>query len=185
MTYVLGVDPGYISGWAIVGLGTPRLRLAPGDPIEWGQTGKKGQRTTGSEIADVIENRLSSYRPLVLAMEGQYVLDGGGKGDANHAKTLSTFKTARIRGMWEAVAEIADVDLFAEDGIQATTWRNAVWGRGRWTTEQSKKHAVAMALAAWGVSVLKTHHHEAEAMWIATYAQRELQIREQQRSLGL
>lgn len=177
MTYVLGVDPGYISGWAFLDLG--------GTPIDWGQTGKKGKRTTGPEIVDIMENRLGQFRPLVLAIEGQFVLDGGGKGGANHGKTLSTFGTTRIRGMWEAVAEICEVELFAEEGIQATTWRNAVWGKGLWTTEQSKKHAVAMALAAWGVSVLKTHHHEAEAMWIAVYAQRELKIREQQRSLGL
>ena len=54
--------------------------------------------------------------------------------------------------------------------IHPATWRAGVWG-GRWTNEQAKKHAVEMATAVHGVRVPQSHHHTAEAMWIAAYAQ--------------
>ncbi len=172
MTYVLGVDPGHVSGWAL---------LDPsGKPIEWGQTGKPGQRTTGNDIAGVVYDQCTP-RPLVLAIEGQFVLAGGGKGERFHGQTLSTLKTARIRGMWEAIVESdQDTSLFSEDGIQPATWRSAVWG-GRWTSAQAKHHSVEMAAHTWGIRMLKTHHHTAEAIWIARYAWGEMR----QRKLGV
>lgn len=171
MTYVLGVDPGVISGWGLLG--------TDGRPITWGQTGKPGRRTTGVDVERVLQECFAECDPadLVLAVEGQFVLAGGGKGGASHGQTLSTLVTARIRGMWEGAAEAAGLELFAEDGIQPTTWRSAVWG-GRWTTEAAKRNAVEMAAHVWGIRLKKGHHHVGEGLWIAKYASDVLRMRE-------
>jgi hypothetical protein len=66
--------------------------------------------------------------------------------------------------------------------VQPQIWRAAVWG-GRWRTEQAKRHALVMAERCWGIRILKTHHHTAEAIWIGLYALGELRAREQQQGL--
>lgn len=174
--YVLGVDPGHVSGWCL--FGGPK-----GVPLDWGQTGAKGRRTTGVDVWAVLTEKCRD-RPLCVAVEGQFVLDGGGKGGWNHGKTLSTLKTAHIAGVWEGVSEALGASLYAEGGIQPTSWRSAVWG-GRWSTEQAKAHAVKMALHTWGIRILKTHHHTAEALWIASYAHGELAAQQRHVSLGV
>lgn len=171
--YILGVDPGYISGWALVD--------PTGKPLAWGQTGTRSRRTTGHDVYHVMYEECQQ-RPLVLAVEGQFLKDAAGRGGADRAKALGTLKTARMRGMWECMAEQDDVELFAEDGVQANVWRSATWG-GRWTHEQAKVHAVEMALHTWGIRILKTHHHTAEALWIASYAHGELAAQRRQGTL--
>lgn len=166
--WVLGVDPGNPSGWAL---------LSPlGILVKWGALGGPRKHVDGEGVAECLQEceRLTTgnLRPL-LAIEGQFVLDGGGKGEKNHCKSLSTLKTAKVAGIWIGVAQFLGWQVM--DDIQPSTWRSAVWG-GRWTTEQAKRHAVEMCLLAWGVRILSTHHHTAEAAWIAEYARKQTQF---------
>lgn len=166
MTYVLGVDPGVTSGWCLFG---------DGKPIEWGQTGKPKHRTTGANVYGVVNQILGGIRqPTIVAIEGQFLPDAAGKGQRHRMQAVSTLITSRMAGIWMGVCQAHGLEVFNADGIAPVTWRSAVWG-GRWTTEQAKRHSVEMAASAWGIRVLKSHHHTAEAMWIASYAWTELQ----------
>lgn len=190
MKYVLGVDPGVISGWAFVG---------SNGPILWGQCGKKGAGCTGADVRIVL-NECHTER-FVLAIEGQFLPDesgksivkGRGKESAkDRHKAVSSLKTALYAGMWIGICQEHGIDVFKHEDkrgrreltIPPVTWRSKVWG-GRWTNEQAKKHAVEMANAVWNITVLKTHHHEAEAMWIAEYALRELRQKQLQAAMWL
>jgi len=173
MTYVLGVDPGVTSGWCLFG---------DGKPLEWGQTGKPGQRTTGKDVDGVLNaivdnlSRTNLYELVTLAIEGQFIPDAAGKGDRQRHMANSALVTARMAGIWIGICQAHGLEVLNMDGIAPVAWRSAVWG-GRWTTEQAKRHSVEMAASVWGVRILKTHHHTAEAMWIASYAWTELQGR--------
>ena len=167
--YVLGVDPGVVSGWCLFG---------DGKPLQWGQTGKPGTRTTGADVADALKLcRSITDAPLMLAIEGQFIPNTAGKGGAERHMANSALVTARMAGIWIGVCQAQGLKTFNADGIAPTTWRSKAWG-GRYTSEQAKRHSVEMAASAWGIRVLKTHHHTAEAMWIASYAWTELKGRE-------
>lgn len=172
--YSLGVDPGTISGWGLVD--------PAGQPVARGQTGTRNHGTTVEDIRAVIEEHCA-HRPLCVAVEGQFLRNAAGRGGADRAKAISTLATARIAGWWEGAAVALGATLFCDGGISPNTWRAAVWG-GRWTSEQAKVHAVRMAAFAWDIQILKTHHHTAEALWIASYAHGEL-VASTQVSLGL
>jgi Holliday junction resolvasome RuvABC endonuclease subunit len=160
MIYIIGVDPGYISGWAVLD--------NTGKPVDWGQLGTRKKRITGKQIADLIYDRIHEYRPLQVIAEGQFLPQLAGAGQRDRHKAVATLKTARIRGAWELMCESDDIELHAESGVLANKWRGAVWG-GRWTTEAAKKNAVKMAFYTWGIRIKDSHHHVAEAMWIGSY----------------
>jgi hypothetical protein len=165
MTYILGVDPGVVSGWCLFGDGKPLL---------WGQTGKPGRHTTGEDVWDVfaqIETLDDGCHQagITLAIEGQYLPDAAGKGQKHRMQAVSTLTLCQMAGIWMGISQVHGAEMLSGGPIAPVTWRSAVWG-GRWTTEQAKRHAVEMAAATWGIRILKSHHHEAEAMWIASYA---------------
>lgn len=182
MTYVLGVDPGVISGWALVG-------GRPARPIVWGQVGARGRRMTGAEVHDVLQQCGAEIPadqwPPVLAIEGQFIPPDGGAGGRHRAHAASSLLTARCAGVWIGLAERYGLPAYQHKGepaIPPQTWRAGVWG-GRWTTEAAKRHAVELAAQLWGIRILKTHHHTAEAAWIGLYALEELRAQASQQQL--
>jgi len=180
MTYILGVDPGVVSGYAL---------LSPaGKPIAWGQTGTGSRRGAPVDITAALSECRAVMRPVsafdvVLAVEGQFVPSKAGQGQSDRHKAVAILKTSQSAGMWIGIAGAKGAALFDPDGIQPSVWRAAVWG-GRWTTAQAKRHAVEMAAHTWGIRVLRTHHHTAEAMWIASYAWGELRAKARQEGIG-
>jgi Holliday junction resolvasome RuvABC endonuclease subunit len=174
---ILGVDPGVVSGWALIGGNPPR-------PLDWGhagKAGKKGYRGTGQHVKDVLERcgeLCVGVWPPMLAIEGQFVANKAQKGGKDRAKAVRTLITARHAGIWIGVCQEHGLPVYeinGEPGIQPVTWRSAVWG-GQWTTEQAKIHAVETVKNLWGIRILKTYHHTAEAIWIGMYAATELRV---------
>lgn len=181
--FVLGVDPAAISGYAL---------LDPsGTPIMWGQCGKKGRknRCTGRDIQDVLIE-VMQYTPLImvtLAVEGQFLKDSAGRKGKDRAKAVSTLITARHAGMWIGLCQASGMRVYhhkGEPAIDSQVWRAAVWG-GRWTTAQAKVYAVKMANHTWGCEILKSHDHEAEAIWIGKYVSDILRIEDRQKKLPI
>ena len=123
----------------------------------------------------------------MLAIEGQFIPPAAGKKGKDRMKAVATIKTARQAGIWIGMAQRYGLPLYLHKGepaIPPVTWRAAVWG-GRYTEAEAKEHAVAVTARVWGVRILKTHHHTAEALWIAKYGQLELEILHRQTGLGL
>lgn len=183
MTYVLGIDPGVISGYALLGL--------DGIPLVWGQTGAAKRRGTGDDAMMAIANCADTIgapaSQITLAIEGQFILQGGGKGGDKWGSSLATLKTARHAGIWIGVAQSLGMPVFEHNGepsIQPQTWRGRVWG-GRWSTDEAKAEAIRRAETAWGIVVQAGRHHTAEAMWIAKYVQTVTAAQRRQPELGL
>jgi hypothetical protein len=186
MTFVLGVDPGVVSGWALVG-------ERPGKPLLWGQAGcvyqrnrqRVVERCTGTEVEMVLRRcyeEIGDEGALSVAVEGQFIPPAAGKGGEQRSHAVSSLLTARHAGIWIGVAQAHGLDVFEhqdEPAIPPNVWRAAVWG-GRWRTEQAKRHAVELTRLSWGIDIPRTQHHTAEAIWIGLYAIGELRARAMQ-----
>lgn len=179
--WVLGVDPGAVSGWALINpSGVPQCR---------GIVGAPGRKMTGAGVFDVLEECGPMVGrgdwPPVLAVEGQFLKRHTGEKGKDRMLGVSTLETARYRGAWIGVCERYGLPVFEHKGkqwIPANVWRASQWG-GTWSTERAKIHAVNQAEQRWGIRVPITHHHTAEAIFIALHAQHELVSRAAQLSL--
>jgi hypothetical protein len=179
--WVLGVDPGAISGWALVN--------PDGFPQCFGQTGAKGRAMTGLDVFDVLEECGPEVGfgdwPPVLAVEGQFLKRAVNEGGRDRFLGVSTLETSRYRGAWLGVCARYALPVFKHKGKQAipsNVWRASQWG-GTWSTEAAKVHAVNQAEQRFGVTLPITHHHTAEAIFIARHAQHELGSRAAQLTL--
>lgn len=168
--WTLGVDPGSVSGWALY---SPSCR-----PELWGKTGRPGHPTTGADVYNVLE-RCGEHMPRgdwppVLGVESQFIPRAAGKGQGARHKAVSVLKTAACTGRWCGVCERYGLHLveYAGDvGIPVNVWRHAQWGRSRMSEDEAKQLAVQLAERIWGIRIMITHHHTAEAMFIAAFAQ--------------
>lgn len=191
MTWVLGVDPGTISGWGLVD--------HRGNPIASGQTGRKGskgkptQPTTGADIRRVIEQCADEMAErgvvdnLIMAVEGQFLKDAAGRKDKDRYLAVGTFETRLIAGKWIGAAEYAGLEVYHHKGhptIMSQVWRMGVWGC-RPPADKVKAYAVKLTLQAWGLRFPQTQHHTAEALWIAKYVSDLLRFKNRQADLGL
>lgn len=167
MIRVLGVDPGSVSGWAL-------LEAWPGGSavIKYGSVRTDhglGASQVIAQWAHVVDTRPT------LAIEGQFVPRQGGKGGKERAQAVDALKTAMHAGGWLYLAESMRWDIYrhskAQIGIPPQTWRTAIYGSCRgWSSEKFKAHAIWAAKAVHGVELPATKHHVAEAIHIAQYA---------------
>lgn len=110
-----------------------------------------------------------AYPDLHFYIEDQFIND-----DRKLAKKVrmavqrDALKIATSKGRWMGVAETFG---FQAHEVHPTTWREAQLGKG-WgfvPREQAKRHAVAIANQLWGLKLLRSQDHGAEARLIAEY----------------
>jgi hypothetical protein len=166
--YVFGVDPGAHSGFALFALPVPTGR---GRVLCTGEASLSARPLAQHILA--VERFLPGPEEIAgryLAVEGQYVPHDGGRGQDHRAQAVSSLKTAASAGRWaEAAAAIGWQVL---PPVQPEQWRQGVFGptfRGK-STEVLKAWAMALALRLYGVQVTASHHHQAEAALLASFA---------------
>ncbi len=174
--WVLGIDPGAVSGWGLLradGLGLPALAL---------HGCVKGY---GGEIEPVVSNAQCEAQQtdrLVLACEAQFVKDSRSMDTGKRmGQQRAALSVAAVRGKWLGIAEASGAFASAFE-VHPTTWREAMLGRG-WGSRprvQCKTQALAVVAGLWGLRLAKSHDHTAEALLIAAYAAKEILLKEAQ-----
>jgi hypothetical protein len=188
--YVLGVDPGAVSGWALVriGDGKPRVIVRGETGRRYQSGGKRLRDPSGGQVARwlisdaiaVVPHEYLAHEVVWFACEGQFIPDQGGKGQCRRAHAVDALTTAQHAGGWLYTAQAAGLEVYQygdSNFIPPNVWRLGQWGKGIWRSEQAKKHAVKMAKLVFGVELLQRQHHTAEAMFIAAYAGTEILYR--------
>lgn len=187
MIHVLGIDPGAISGWAlVVKEGHCRARV-----LAHGRTGRRTKpgmiQSDGMaayrvlrEIGPVVGEQ---HWPPWLAIEGQFIPREGGVHDKQRSHAIDALETARHAGGWLYVAQRYGLPVYRHKGqptIPPGVWRRGIYGRAApRRAEQAKRVAIEVAARVYETKILRTHHHTAEAILIAAYAADELYIRPQ------
>lgn len=187
MIYVLGVDPGAISGWALLAGGLDhKLSL-----LGYGHTGQRPDHLTdGRQIRVVLTEAgklLKGSWPPTLAVEELFLPDAPHHGK-QRAMAVSTLKTQLVAGRWVGIAEAYGCPIYEHTkgtaGIPPAVWRGAEWGRSRWRTDQAKKYAVEAVKLIWGIDIPETHHHTAEAVFIGSYCATQIRNKKRMERIG-
>ena len=164
-SYLLAVDPGKISGWAVFKM--PNLLFAwgqikPEKNVQWSQLWQKFQDIDG--------------RWLIIC-EGQFIPDVPYA--ASRAKKLELFgkqqkslKIASSAGSWEGVARYLGWEVLPR--IHPLKWRRGIFGPQKCTANQAKKLAVEIVNKAHELELKSREHHVAEAICIGDYTRKAL-----------
>lgn len=181
MIYVIGLDPGSISGWALVAADLAgRIQI-----LAHGHTGKPGEPTQGGAVRTVLARIGTDYPniwPPTVVSERLFIPDAPHHGKQRGA-AVGVFGSQIHLGRWLGVAEAFGCPVYVhhdkKEGVPPSIWRKAQWGRAQWTTPAAKEHAVRAARTVWGLELPKAHHHAAEACFIGAFGATE--IRQQRR----
>ena len=146
MSYVLGIDPGIHTGWAIlndlsyVSSGTFRV-------------GSKYDAKSIKKIFEFLSRIKDQYGLTSVFVETQYV-----------GSFMSTaLRLAEVRGWWEACAALAGLSFVP---ISAPHWRRAVFGKlPRLTSKQLKQKSLEKVKELYNLEEIPVD--EAEAILIA------------------
>jgi len=151
---ILGIDPGKISGWAII---------VRGNYIDGGIAQNHIERKDALIYAKYCSNEVYEL-PLIIAYEKWS--PGWQKGKRSFQSIIGT---GASWGAWQAVLEDAEIPKSHMFGIYPNTWRRAILGLrpGRYSREQAKQAAIA--LFNHHSSTGCSDHNEAEAYCIAYY----------------
>ncbi len=161
MTYqvgdvVLGVDPGSVSGWALLTIeAAPRVVRC--GKIEFGKPRRREFRTASQCVAWAC----SGHAVELVAIEGQYL-------DRDPKKIASMIKLCRSAGRWVEAAEEAGLVHWE---INPTKWQAAMLGKFK--RDQMKKISRAVCAQRFGV---KAPDHISDAVLIGAWAAAELYL---------
>lgn len=168
--YLLAVDPGRVSGWAIFKL--PALlfaygHLRPDKPKEWVGFWEKypaydGRWSLVSEAQFIAPVKYRSERTKMLEML---------------SKQQKALKTAISAGCWEGAARLNGWDI--RDRVHPATWRSAIFGKGRYSAPQAKKLALKIVNASYDLKLKNSQHHTAEAICIGDFARKQMLFEDQ------
>jgi len=158
--YALGVDPGTPSAYALVELeqrGRPRI-------VRHGEVRHLPYRAVLEELSAL----LPVLEPVHCAVEDQWLPSDAGRGEAHRAHACATIPLSQSAGGWrEACLSLG----WPCQLVKPDAWRAGVYGNGvRWRGQKSddlKRLAVATCAGLYGVRVIPSHHHVAEAVLIA------------------
>jgi Holliday junction resolvasome RuvABC endonuclease subunit len=155
---VIGVDPGAVSGWAIVPIGAkPRIERC--GKIEFAKPRRREFRTA----SEMVRWAQAWYTIRVIAIEAQYL-------DQNDPKKIaSTIKLCRSAGRWEEAAAVHNIP---HTWTNPATWQAAMLG-ARMRREQLKIISKRVAAQRFGVTAPE---HIADACHIGAYEATEIWI---------
>jgi Holliday junction resolvasome RuvABC endonuclease subunit len=155
---VIGVDPGAVSGWAIVTIGAKPLVDRCGK-IEFAKPRRREFRTA----SEMVRWALARYTVRLIAIEAQYF-------DANDPRKIaSTIKLCRSAGRWEEAAEVYNIP---HKWTNPATWQAAMLG-ARMRRDQLKIISQRVAAQRFGVA---GPEHIADACHIGAYEATEIWI---------
>jgi len=167
MSFVLGVDPGVISGWA--------LFSPEGHFLEAGQIRPSKKTSQGEAILTLLarlKSTTGSFRPITAGIEGQFLPGDAGAGQKSRHKAVSSLQTAISAGRWIGLCEANAVDIYQNgksNTIPVNIWRRAIYGNNIMTKDQYKKYAITVATRLYQIHLKSNEHHMAEAIHIANY----------------
>lgn len=153
---VLGVDPGAVSGWALVTI-QASPRLVSFGKIEFTKP-RRGEFRTASQCVQWALSRPNTVE--LVAIESQYL-------DRDPKRIASMIKLCRSAGRWIEAAEEGGLIHWE---INPSKWQSATLG-ARFTRDQLKKISRAVCAQRFGVNI---SHNISDAVLIATYAAVEL-----------
>lgn len=169
---VIGVDPGANSGYGLLRVES----LAKPDVLAYGHVRGDDGKAIGLVLSTMVtEAKAAGLDDLVMVCEQQFVKDARSMDKkVRIGQQRGALSVATSKGRWMGLAEERGITTGAE--AHPTTWREAMLGSGwgRKPRKQCKDQALAVALSLWGVKLLKTHDHTAEALLIGAYHAKEL-----------
>ena len=163
MIYVLGIDPGRVSGYALVELpDAGRARV-----IRLGSAKHLPYRDVCAELAVLVDPGARRH----MAIEGQFVASRAEQSKAQTAKDQDALLTASAAGSWREAGTAQGWEVLPP--IMPSTWRSKAlspWWKPTMTGDECKALALRAALGIYGVDIRPQDHHIAEALLIAGYA---------------
>jgi hypothetical protein len=163
---VLGVDPGAVSGWAILATLEPSVASL----LDAGVAKTAADRARAIELAREVSCEAQGALPLVVVGERW---TGRFRGHHAHQRTV-----AGLGGQWGRWQEALErVGHPKRRTLRAPLgeWRARVLGKSFVSKGDAKARAVAYARARWGVTL---EHDAAEAACIAAWASQSPKVAE-------
>lgn len=163
--YLLSVDPGKISGWAIFKL--PHLLIAYGqlkmDKSEpWVEFWDYHCHYDG-DWRIICESQFIPNIPFSVSKSQKLEL---------FSKQQKALKIANSAGMWEGMAQYLGWEIM--DQVHPNTWRSAIFGKRKMTVDQAKKMSVELVNHTYELALKKYQHHTAEGICIGMYAKQQI-----------
>ena len=157
MNLILAIDPGKTSGWALFDCGwTTGVSMSAVDRQLAVARATQAERSTGQRLVVVGETWIATG------------VRRGREGRALSTQTVAGMGAAW--GRWAEQLELHGVPKRRIVRVDSGTWRRAVLGATRQTTEQAKRAAMMRARAVLGHDV---GPDEAEALMIGLWAERD------------
>lgn len=162
MIYALGIDPGSVSGYALVSLPTPT-----GKPqlVAHGEA----RRVPYSATLDDLQARVGVMEQVHACVEHQFLPSDAGKGAAHRAHAVDALACAASRGSW---VEACSRRGWPVSTVLPQVWRSDMlspYWRPTSRSEECKDLAVRAFTGLFGIRLAKSHHHVAEAALIACW----------------
>ena len=159
MTLVLGIDPGKVSGWAIVNAGEELIGC--------------GTEVTAVGLVAVVESALIIGGPKVVVYAEKWTAGGW-------RSAASMMGLGAKWGAWEHAMEVEGIPARRVLRVYSQTWRAAILGGKQRSTEAWKATALSFCRLKWPGGEWMSDD-AAEAACIALYGVRAERLRRRKR----
>jgi Holliday junction resolvasome RuvABC endonuclease subunit len=162
---VLGVDPGEVSGWALVTVGPDPRLIAVGSLAVHGGGGLHAQATALVRQLDMMTSDPQFACPRAI-IEDQYLA----RGEKENVRALTSL--ARMAGRWTEFCLTWGLDV---ERVQASRWQADVLGKGLGVTARAesamrKLASVGHAQRLWPRVAVEWDEHAADAALMARWS---------------